>query len=77
MALADVIKTEPGKAFMMCNEAVVRGAIESDVKVVSFYPGAPTSERLDTFNSVQGHFDYKFTTATNERWPLKRLPVHQ
>jgi indolepyruvate ferredoxin oxidoreductase alpha subunit len=73
MALADVIKTEPGKAFMMCNEAIVRGAIESDVKVVSFYPGAPTSEILDTFNSVQEHFDYRFTTATNEKVALETV----
>jgi indolepyruvate ferredoxin oxidoreductase alpha subunit len=73
MALSDVIKIEPGRAFMMCNEAIVRGAIESDVKVVSFYPGAPTSEILDTFNAAQEHFDYKFTIATNEKVALETV----
>lgn len=73
MALSDVIKMEAGKAFMMCNEAIVRGAIESDVKVVSFYPGAPTSEILDTFNAAQEHFDYKFTIATNEKVALETV----
>ncbi|WP_455391641.1 indolepyruvate ferredoxin oxidoreductase subunit alpha [[Eubacterium] cellulosolvens] len=55
----------------MCNEAMVRGAIEADVKVTSFYPGAPTSEILDTFNRAQKNFDYKFTIASNEKVALE------
>lgn len=66
-----VISTEPGKAFLMCNEAIVRGAIEADVKVVSFYPGAPTSEILDTFDKAQKFFDYKFSIASNEKVALE------
>jgi indolepyruvate ferredoxin oxidoreductase alpha subunit len=57
----------------MCNEAMVRGALEADVKVTSFYPGAPTSEILDTFNNAQKHFDYKFTIATNEKVALETV----
>lgn len=57
----------------MCNEAMVRGAIEADVKVVSFYPGAPTSEILDTFNKAQKYYDYKFTIATNEKVALETV----
>jgi indolepyruvate ferredoxin oxidoreductase alpha subunit len=57
----------------MCNDAMVRGALEADVKVTSFYPGAPTSEILDTFNSAQKHFDYKFTIATNEKVALETV----
>jgi indolepyruvate ferredoxin oxidoreductase alpha subunit len=57
----------------MSNEAMVRGAIEADVKVVSFYPGAPTSEILDTFNKAQKQFDYKFTIATNEKVALETV----
>jgi len=30
-----LLSREPKKAFMMCNEAMVRGALEADVKVVS------------------------------------------
>jgi indolepyruvate ferredoxin oxidoreductase alpha subunit len=55
----------------MSNEAMVRGAIEADVKVISAYPGAPTSEILDTFNKAQAEFDYKFTIATNEKVALE------
>jgi indolepyruvate ferredoxin oxidoreductase alpha subunit len=50
---------------------MVRGALEADVKVVSAYPGAPTSEILDAFNKGQKNFDYKFTIATNEKVALE------
>jgi indolepyruvate ferredoxin oxidoreductase alpha subunit len=52
---------------------MVRGAIEADVKVISCYPGAPTSEVLDTFNKAQNQFDYKFTIATNEKVALETV----
>jgi indolepyruvate ferredoxin oxidoreductase alpha subunit len=71
MLLETMRNNEPGTAFVMCNEAMVRGALEADVKVVSFYPGAPTSEILDTFNNLQKYFDYKFTVATNEKVALE------
>lgn len=73
MTKKDLLSKEPTKAFMMCNEAMVRGALEADVKVVSFYPGSPTSEILDTFNNVKDQFDYKFTIATNEKVALETV----
>jgi indolepyruvate ferredoxin oxidoreductase alpha subunit len=73
MAKEYLVSKEPKKAFMMSNEAMVRGALEADVKVVSFYPGSPTSEILDTFFSLQNQFDYKFTTATNEKVALETV----
>ncbi|UCE73976.1 MAG: indolepyruvate ferredoxin oxidoreductase subunit alpha, partial [Methanomassiliicoccales archaeon] len=71
MAKEYLINKESTKAFMMCNEAIVRGALEADVKVVSFYPGSPTSEILDTFFTLRNQFDYKFTTAINEKVALE------
>ncbi len=68
-----LVNKEPTKAFMMANEAMVRGALEADVKLASFYPGSPTSEILDNFNSLQEHFDYKFTIATNEKVALESI----
>ncbi|UCG68360.1 MAG: indolepyruvate ferredoxin oxidoreductase subunit alpha, partial [Thermoplasmata archaeon] len=73
MAKEDILRKEPKKAFMMCNEAIVRGALEADVKLASFYPGSPTSEILDTFNNLKEHFDYKFTIATNEKVALETV----
>jgi len=73
LAKEDLISNEPKKSFMMCNEAIVRGALEADVKIVSFYPGSPTSEILDTFNQIKDRFDYKFTIATNEKVALETV----
>ena len=71
MSAEDVAKEGPGKAFMLCNEAMVRGALESDVKVVSEYPGSPTTEILDTFSELSTKFDYKMEIASNEKVALE------
>jgi indolepyruvate ferredoxin oxidoreductase alpha subunit len=71
LSVADVVREGPGKAFMLCNEAIVRGAIESDVKVVSAYPGSPTTEILDTLSEVSPKFDYKMEIASNEKVALE------
>ncbi len=71
MVLADVIKDGPARAFMLCNEAIVRGAIEADVKLVSAYPGSPTTEILDTFSEVKPSFDYRMEISSNEKVALE------
>ncbi len=69
--ISDIISTEKEKAFLLCNEAIVRGALEADVKVVAFYPGSPISEILDTFSQVTNHLDVKMEIATNEKVALE------
>ena len=71
MSSMDVAKDGPGKAFMICNEAIVRGALEADVKVVSEYPGSPTTEILDTFSEISPKFDYKMEISVNEKVALE------
>ena len=71
MVLKDVLSKENKNAFMLCNEAIARGALEADVKVVAFYPGAPASEILDTFSDALGSFDYQMEIATNEKVALE------
>jgi len=71
LSVADVVREGPGKAFMLCNEAIVRGAIEADVKVVSAYPGSPTTEILDTLSEVSPKFDYRMEIASNEKVALE------
>ncbi len=56
---------------MLCNEAIVRGAIEADVKIVSAYPGSPTTEVLDTFSAVAPEFDYRMEISANEKVALE------
>ncbi|MHA2288949.1 MAG: thiamine pyrophosphate-dependent enzyme [Promethearchaeota archaeon] len=69
--LSDVVSIDKDKAFLFCNEAIVRGALESDVKVVAFYPGSPVSEILDTFYQISDKFDIKMEIATNEKVALE------
>ena len=71
MVLKDVLAKEKKTAFMLGNEAIVRGAFEADVKVVAFYPGAPTSEVLDTFSDALGNIDYQMEITTNEKVALE------
>jgi len=69
--IADVISTNKKTAFLFCNEAIVRGALESDVKIVAFYPGSPVSEILDTFYQISDKFGIKMEIATNEKVALE------
>ena len=71
MAFKDVIDPNPKRAYMLTNEAIVRSALEADVKVVSFYPGAPQTEILDTFDRAFGNFDYRMEIAANEKVALE------
>ena len=71
MVLKDILAKNKKLAFMLGNEAIVRGALEADVKVVAFYPGAPTSEVLDTFSNALKHFDYQMEITTNEKVALE------
>jgi indolepyruvate ferredoxin oxidoreductase alpha subunit len=77
MALKDVISKGPAKAFMLANEAIVRAALESDVKVVSFYPGSPTVEILETFDSALAQkdagLDYRMEISVNEKVALETI----
>lgn len=74
MTVEDVIRLDRGDALLLANEAVVRGALEADVKIVAFYPGSPTSEILDTFSEVLDHFgDYKMHISANEKVALETV----
>ncbi|MGA1822639.1 MAG: thiamine pyrophosphate-dependent enzyme [Thermoplasmatota archaeon] len=71
MAFNDITAEGPGKAYMLANEAVVRAALESDVKVYSTYPGSPTVEILDSFERALDRFDFKMDIAVNEKLALE------
>jgi indolepyruvate ferredoxin oxidoreductase alpha subunit len=74
MTVEDVLRIEQGRALMLSNEAVVRAALEADVKVVAFYPGSPVSEIMDTFGEILDHFgDYKMEISANEKVALETV----
>jgi hypothetical protein len=41
-----------GKALLLGNEAIVRGALEAGVSFAAAYPGTPSSEIADTFSAI-------------------------
>lgn len=73
MAFKDVIEKKPRRAYMLTNEVIVRAALEADVKVVSFYPGAPQTEIMDTFDKALAHFDHRMEVAANEKVALETV----
>jgi indolepyruvate ferredoxin oxidoreductase alpha subunit len=71
MSAEDVMSRGPGKAFMLCNEAIVRGALEADAKLYAAYPGSPTTEILDTFAEVGKAMDVRVEVSSNEKVALE------
>ncbi len=61
---------------MLTNEAIVRAALEADVKVTAFYPpgSPPQTEILDTFDRVSHHRDdIAVEIAANEKVALETV----
>src|SRR5450759_3841942 len=58
----------PGKTlFMLGNEAIARGAIESGLGVYAAYPGTPSSEISETLIDLAGEVGYYAQWAVNEK----------
>jgi indolepyruvate ferredoxin oxidoreductase alpha subunit len=63
-----LLKNEPGaRALLLGNEAIVRGALEAGVGVVTGYPGTPASEVGDTFAAVAHERLLHFEYSVNEK----------
>ncbi len=56
---------------LLGNEAIVRGAIEAGIQVVTCYPGTPSSEVPDTFYRLSPEGKYYFEYSTNEKVALE------
>ena len=52
---------------LLGNEAIVRGALEAGVHMVTCYPGTPSSEVPDTFNRIGGEGRYRLEYSVNEK----------
>ena len=62
----------PGdKHLLLGNEAIVRGALEAGVDVVTCYPGTPSSEVPDTFYRLSPDGDFRFEYSVNEKVALE------
>jgi indolepyruvate ferredoxin oxidoreductase, alpha subunit len=63
-----LISDAPGKSlFMLGNEAIARGAIESGLAVYAAYPGTPSSEISETLINLSKDLGYYAEWASNEK----------
>ncbi|MEM2964528.1 MAG: indolepyruvate ferredoxin oxidoreductase subunit alpha [Candidatus Bathyarchaeia archaeon] len=62
---------ESGKLLLLGNEAIVRGALEAGVKVVTAYPGTPSSEVVDTFYRIAEKTGVYVEYSVNEKVALE------
>ncbi|WP_147820834.1 indolepyruvate ferredoxin oxidoreductase subunit alpha [Salidesulfovibrio onnuriiensis] len=56
---------------LLGNEAIVRGAVEAGIQVVTCYPGTPSSEVPDTFYRLSPEGGYFFEYTANEKVALE------
>ncbi|WP_243547166.1 indolepyruvate ferredoxin oxidoreductase subunit alpha [Pseudodesulfovibrio tunisiensis] len=62
----------PGETHLLLgNEAIVRGAVEAGIQVVTCYPGTPSSEVPDTFYRLSPEGKYYFEYSVNEKVALE------
>ena len=52
---------------LLGNEAIVRGALEAGINVVTCYPGTPSSEIPDTFHYLASCGRYRMEYSVNEK----------
>ncbi|MCR5564100.1 MAG: indolepyruvate ferredoxin oxidoreductase subunit alpha [Desulfovibrio sp.] len=52
---------------LLGNEAIVRGALEAGVHMISCYPGTPSSEVVDTFYRMKDENRYRVEYSINEK----------
>ncbi|GAB7023197.1 indolepyruvate ferredoxin oxidoreductase subunit alpha [Salidesulfovibrio brasiliensis] len=67
-----LLADNPGETHLLLgNEAIVRGAVEAGIQVVTCYPGTPSSEAPDTFFRLSPEGKYYFEYSVNEKVALE------
>lgn len=67
-----ILSGDPKKSILaLGNEAIVRGALESGLDVVTTYPGTPSSEIGDVFFKIADELGIYFEYSTNEKVALE------
>lgn len=67
-----LLANTPGeKHLLLGNEAIVRGALEAGVNMVTCYPGTPSSEVPDTFQRLVPSGRFKMEYSVNEKVALE------
>ena len=66
-----LLSAEGDLQLLLGNEAIVRGALEAGVQVVTCYPGTPSSEVPDTFRSLHIQAGVYLEYSVNEKVALE------
>jgi indolepyruvate ferredoxin oxidoreductase alpha subunit len=62
----------PGhRAFLLGNEAIVRGALEAGLEAATGYPGTPSTEVADALFAISRRTDLSFEYSVNEKVALE------
>ncbi|MCQ5337404.1 MAG: indolepyruvate ferredoxin oxidoreductase subunit alpha [Candidatus Methanomethylicia archaeon] len=62
-----IAKNSPGeKVLLLGNEAIARGALESNIEIAASYPGTPASEIIDTLSLIAEDMNMHVEWSTNE-----------
>jgi len=70
--IQDLLKPS-GKAILLGNEAVIRGALEAGLQFVATYPGTPVSEIGNTFYKIAKQANVYFEFSTNEKVAMETV----
>ncbi len=70
--MSELLKGQPGeRRLFLGNEAIVRGALEAGVAMVTTYPGTPASEIGDRCYEISRQTDLYFEYSVNEKVALE------
>ncbi len=67
LRLKDTLKLSSGRALLLGNEAIARGAIEAGIGVAAAYPGTPSSEIIGSLSTVANELGIYVEWSTNEK----------
>ncbi len=68
----ELLQADTGKPLLLLgNEAIVRGALEGNVRFMAAYPGTPSSEILDRFYQLSKEADVYVEYSVNEKVSLE------
>jgi indolepyruvate ferredoxin oxidoreductase, alpha subunit len=68
----ELLQPDTGKPLLLLgNEAIVRGALEGNVRFMAAYPGTPSSEILDRFYQLSKEADVYVEYSVNEKVSLE------
>ncbi|MDR1359438.1 MAG: indolepyruvate ferredoxin oxidoreductase subunit alpha, partial [Deltaproteobacteria bacterium] len=66
-----LLDPQGARRLLLGNEAIVRGALEAGVNVVTCYPGTPSSEVPDLFSALAPSGRFVFEYSVNEKVALE------